>query len=162
MLELFTCPKYPGELRLTSRACAQSWRKALHPVPGEPAAICHGCTIGAEYAGESVAACRTDDGLNQLCVRCTRYASRFVFGVVCVSCYNREREIAINRNARGKPPVRLAKPFPSALTLRTCHATRKFAAQVCSTEELLLRVLRSEEGTVEIGRASGSLQFIGR
>jgi hypothetical protein len=154
-IALFLCPKHAGSLRLSTASCAAMWRKARITKPGEPASVCHGCDIGARHAGESAAAAANTDGLGLICVRCHRTASRFVRGLVCISCYNREREVAIGVNARGKKPVRLAKPWSGALMVKGLHKELRLhrAKSVTSMTELMLSVLRKDGAAVEFSRA---------
>lgn len=42
-----------------------------------------------------------------ICGRCHRIAPRLIRGHICVSCYNREREILLGKNAKGGKPVKL-------------------------------------------------------
>jgi hypothetical protein len=131
------------------------WRKARIVKAGEPAPVCHGCDIGAKHAGESASAAADTDGVGLICVRCHRTAARFVRGLVCISCYNREREVHVGVNARGKPPVRLAKPWAAAVMVKGLHKElRLYRAQsVTSMTELMLSVLRKEGAAVSVSRA---------
>jgi len=49
---MFTCPRMPGGLRLSSQGCASSYQRGKKSEPWEIAHHCQGCEIGAGNAGE--------------------------------------------------------------------------------------------------------------
>jgi hypothetical protein len=146
-LDLFVCPRHPGALSLTPRACADSWRAhRAHRHHG-----CCGCPIGAGHAGAPVA-----PAPRPRCCYCLRPYGRIQFGLLCISCYNRLRERAVGRNRRGNPPLRPrllvyevplappAGPRPRVgfiVTIRRCEhcergerrSTSHVASAVCAT-----------------------------
>jgi hypothetical protein len=97
-IDLFTCPYRSGGLRLTPAACARSWMQAQHlELDLKPGMACSTCPIGAAHAGRPPAPERPRD-----CAWCGRSRRRMVLGrVLCISCYNRLRELCRGRNARG-------------------------------------------------------------
>lgn len=99
-LGLFTCPRMPGGLRLMPVSCAANYRAGKRAEPWETTHRCQGCAIGARHAGESVVA----KPVEHHCTACGAPSPRLVFGVVCVSCFNRLGEALRGRNARGKIP----------------------------------------------------------
>ena len=110
--ELFTCPYQPGELRLSTSACADQWQRARAKKPEAWSALvtCRGCAIGARHAGVSIAvttAVQLGKELSGRCTRCYQRSNRMIHARLCPSCYNRGREWMIKRNARGCVPVQL-------------------------------------------------------
>jgi hypothetical protein len=59
---------------------------------------------------------------------------------ICVSCYNREREIALGQDRRGKPPVRPAQVPVMAIAVNGNHTAR----QAAGLTELILWALRKQ------------------
>ena len=104
-LELFTCKRQAGGLKLTKNGCSDLFKRAqLSDLDKYPhLAYCLDCEVGKENS----------DGLNILprlpktCVRCERPNIRRLCGkLLCVSCFNRGREMMTGKNARGAVPVR--------------------------------------------------------
>jgi len=101
---LFTCPHYPGGLRLLPGACATRWRKAQTADPLGPGYRCRQCPVGAGHAGEPVT--QPVHGAGR-CSWCGRLNGRLVLRhCICVSCYNRVTEIARQTGRRGRPPLK--------------------------------------------------------
>ncbi len=103
----FACPNHSGGLTLTPSACAGMWQRArqLRHESYNPVEACCGCRIGAGHAGFEDAPEERKTGLiDHICTRCHRPATRFVYGRICISCYNRGREVIKGRNARGTAP----------------------------------------------------------
>lgn len=106
--EMFRCDRQA--MTLSVGGCARLWRsvKERRPDPWEARHHCVGCPLGATHAGDTQAAAahdRASEALRRLCPRCFRPANRLIRGRHCVSCYNRTREVARGRNAKGNPPV---------------------------------------------------------
>ena len=130
--ELFTCPYQPGELRLSTSACANQFRqaRAKKPEPWSPLVTCRGCELGAQHAGVAISvvnAGQVQKELSGRCTRCYQRAHRMIHARLCPSCYNRGREWIVNRNARGCVPVEIP-PLVSVeiaivniSTKRLCH-----------------------------------------
>ena len=93
--EYFQCQ--PMRATLSQRACAQMYAAKKSGRADSIHTHCRGCAVGALHAGERAA---TPLFGALICPRCARGALRLVRGV-CVSCVNREYEVARNRNARG-------------------------------------------------------------
>ncbi len=77
---------------------------------------------------------------------------RLVRGNLCVSCYNREREVVKGKNARGVPPSKLARLDPRAICYSEngrvrVHRTERTAGPV----ELLVAALRDARHEVAFG-----------
>lgn len=88
---------------LTPQACALNF--AASTVLGEGRyASCHRCKIGRVHAGEKAGSESVDVGWR--CCRCGPSGqSRIIGGTLCVSCYNRTREVISLRDGRGSIPV---------------------------------------------------------
>jgi len=110
-----TIPEMPGatffacsrlHAGLTTRACTDMWR-ATNQARSERHTACRSCFVGATHARrikrEPIA-----DQRGFGCSRCARGATRLIQKRLCVSCYNRERELIKGRNARGMVPTKLA------------------------------------------------------
>lgn len=103
-LDLFTCERIPGNLRLTIAGCATQFKRAQtgeidsHPQL-EP---CRECEAGSANAGAKII-----PPLLRVCVRCQRGSMRRLIGkLICVNCHTRMKEFVCQRNARGKPPIK--------------------------------------------------------
>lgn len=99
--ELFECPRHTGHLRLSPAACAQNWRRAKKAAPWDALRVCRGCEIGAGHAGEAPTPAAPTD---RECLRCGATDKRLVRDQICISCYNRERELLTGRYRRQAPP----------------------------------------------------------
>lgn len=99
--ELFECPRHTGNLRLTTASCAQNWRRAKKAEPWDTLRVCRGCDIGAGHAGEDPIPASPAD---RECLRCGATDKRLLRGQICISCYNRERELLTGRYRRQAPP----------------------------------------------------------
>ncbi|BBL75447.1 hypothetical protein [Methylomagnum ishizawai] len=99
--DYFRCDRLAGFWSVES--CAKRWAAATKG--GETAASylsCRNCPIGAAHAGQ---ACDNPEYHRRVCVRCDGPAvARFVHGLYCQSCVNRQYEIAKGRDGRGHPP----------------------------------------------------------
>lgn len=139
-IELFTCPRHPGGLRLTESSCAAQWQRGRLAAPWDSVYRCHGCAIGAANAGcppPPPAPGRT------LCCRCGRIGMRLIRGQICVSCYNREREVRIGKDRRGNVPVSL----PSALSLSLAIGVgERFDGLAANRIELAIHAARKRPG----------------
>lgn len=96
--DLVACPRIPGALRLSTASCARSYKAGKSAEPWETAHHCLGCEIGARHAGEKIIVVPPP---RHVCVRCGTHSRRLVGKLVCISCFNRQREYIIGANARG-------------------------------------------------------------
>lgn len=119
-LLMFGCDRLKASLSLGG--CAKRWSEAKAPAPkgrrrggeigddGASApdrfAACRGCPVGAQHAGEAHISYSTLFGAS-ICPRCRKGTTRMIGGRVCVSCYNRQREMREGKNARGNAPTKL-------------------------------------------------------
>jgi hypothetical protein len=88
----------------TARA-GDHWRLAQRAMGCEADRFekCRDCRIGAAHAGERHIH-RSAIFDMAICPRCRRGGARMIGGRLCVSCYNREREFKIGKNAKGTRP----------------------------------------------------------
>lgn len=110
-LDFFRCK--PLSATLSVGACATNWRGA-HEEQSERLFTCKTCPIGALHAGETAASLSPLRGAT-ICGRCHRGTTRLVEQHLCVSCWNREREAILGKNAKGQKPVKLSAVHPRAL-----------------------------------------------
>lgn len=96
--QFFMCPRYNAVL--SDRSCAQRFREARATAreTGDRY-LCVGCPLGAQHAGVEVV--KHEILGRHTCVRCFRQSTRIMRNSICVSCYNREREVAAGKNAKG-------------------------------------------------------------
>lgn len=150
-MDYFTLPELPDQpmfqcdtLRATLKVenCASMWRDANGKNPPERLAKCRNCPIGAEHAGEGVISVSSLRG-SGICARCHRGGMRLVGSDICVSCWNRAREVARGRNAKGKPPKIHPAMDPRTITVRSGdELVRVYRAKSICTEELVVAALR--------------------
>ena len=116
----------------------------------DEAHACRSCPVGASHAGSAFVAMSRLFGA-KLCPRCRFGATRIIGGRVCVNCYNREREMACGRNARGNEPTKLLEhPLHAVDYLVVIDGTpyRRRAERVTDLLEPTLRTLMTQKGTV--------------
>jgi hypothetical protein len=101
---IFRCIRLRANL--TEACCARNFTRAA-------SLSCVGCPVGKHHAeGLSVdpkpdVKSRWISQTAGTCVRCARHALRLLRGhTICVSCYNREREVLHGANAKGSRPVK--------------------------------------------------------
>ncbi|WP_431860191.1 hypothetical protein [Azospirillum sp.] len=95
----------------------------------------------------------TADALSCICPRCTREASRLIKGRLCVSCYNREREVERGRNAKGTTPRLGARLHREVLAVNDGTAVRvEVFEHVTSRVEALITVAKRATGAVVFSR----------
>jgi hypothetical protein len=123
----FSCPQY-GVMSI--KACARNYAEApAMAASGGRLGSCLQCSIGQLHRDGSAPMTSDKDtaritrggavSSRSFCVRCRRASGdsgqRLVGQMrllrdktICVSCYNREREIKLGRNAKGTPPIKWA------------------------------------------------------
>lgn len=99
----FRCERYSATLSV--EACAKMWRAVNHD-GDEKNMRCRICPVGAVHAGETAASMSPLKG-TLTCGRCHRIATRLIGKHLCVSCYNRQREWVVGKNAKGTKPSKL-------------------------------------------------------
>jgi hypothetical protein len=135
---------------LSTSACADMWR-AANERRSERYTACQSCVVGAAHAGVSNAS-RSPIRNALVCARCARGATRLIHKHLCISCFNRERELMRGRNARGMIPTKLAPLAPRQI----CYLTNgrvviKRMERTTHSAELVIATLRDEIHAVAFG-----------
>lgn len=124
LTEEFQCQ--PLAMRLTRGSCADFWRSAqtLPKDSMRSTMKCRACPVGAQHAGRTIVVAAV---LPQaICCRCHQPASKLVDGRICVSCYNRAREVVIGYDRRNQyKPSATRKPptFGNKWSLHPVYAS---------------------------------------
>ena len=118
----FECPSY-GLMR--DESCARNFTDAPTAIKAGRLAKCIGCEIGRRHAGapEPVDEPKTRSlQYRPVCVRCRRdgttQGTRLIGRLrlvrshtICVSCFNREKEVLAGRNSKGAKPKKWSALF---------------------------------------------------
>lgn len=151
--DYFSCPKGVGTF--STEFCARIYQEAMSPVGLKDGVriACRGCAVGASHAG--VCGSSASRFLGQLsCSRCQKGATRLIRGCICVSCFNREREFLIGKNAKGNVPIH-AKPVGSVFVACAIDSGESVQVRksdkVTSLLEVYLSILRSMPKKVWFG-----------
>lgn len=156
---MFRCERRNATLQVES--CAAIWKAANSKSSSECNAMCRTCPIGAVHAGEGDAVMSQLRG-QEICSRCHRIGMRLIGGDICVSCWNRQREVIIGKNARGRKPLNHPPVSPHAITIMTGNKLVSIKRQhaIC-TEELVISALRDSPRQVFFGfHASGGVSRV--
>jgi hypothetical protein len=153
----FEIPELPGRqnfhcdrLRatLSTDACGARWSAASTAISDVRWVSCKSCRIGARHAGKLDANPSPLRAL-RICARCHVTASRVIGKHLCISCYNRQREQLVGKNAKGNKPVKLA---PLQRRTISYFAGGKLKTKTVDwsldTTEVIVAILRDEEHTV--------------
>ncbi len=107
--DYFRCDRYG---LMSAASCGRNYRSAPAAAREGRLGGCLGCEVGAAHCGGPANATRPGPVL--VCARCRRGADQFTNsigrvrmvrgGTICVSCFNREREVLAGRNAKGTKP----------------------------------------------------------
>jgi len=159
-LRFFTCQPY--RTTLSSAACAKRFERA-QTAYGEALwefANCRACSTGAAHAGRGVVYFgRWYD--TSLCARCGAGGRRIIAKRLCVSCYNRAREMKIGRNGRGNKPVELLQNPPRMVELLVeinGEARRICDRNSSGTTETMIQFLRANTGRASFAFAGAGVQ----
>jgi hypothetical protein len=158
-LKFFRCDAYHATLSMAG--CASRWVQA-QTATGEAAdryAACRGCPIGAPHAGYAPVRYSTWYGVD-ICPRCSKGTTRMIGNRVCVSCYNRQREMKAGKNARGNRPIELLERPVHKLEVMVevdGIARRFLDPATCSLTETVLRISRTTKGEIAFGWAGGGM-----
>lgn len=150
--DYFQCTAYTCTLSVQS--CQQNW---LQSQSREPRHLhCRFCPIGAAHAGAST---RGDGALFnvRICCRCHRLSARLIRDEVCPSCYNREREAIIGRNARGGAPTKLARLYQVRLQVAGRQPRVIQRERAATRDEAVVAVLRSDRTARAFAWSAGLL-----
>jgi hypothetical protein len=151
MIEYFTIPELPDKpmfrcerrnATLQVASCASMWKAANSKCNAESNISCRTCPLGAVHAGEGDAVMSHLRGV-EICSRCHRVGMRLIGGDICVSCWNRAREVIVGKNARGRKPLNHPPIVPHAITVLTGKSLVTIKrAYAISTDELIIAALR--------------------
>ena len=137
----------PMSATLAVDACAANWRQSHEP-GGERLFRCRVCPVGAVHAGDTAASLSPLRG-TRICSRCQVGTTRLIHTWLCVSCYNREREYVLGRNARGKAPTLMQPLHRRSLKVVESGAGRVLSRDLTATqEELMAAALRDSDRAV--------------
>jgi hypothetical protein len=144
------------QMTLTKPGCARLWEAAARKKPEvwEARSACRNCAIGAANAGKVVVPATVAlDEIRMICSRCERNASRLIHADLCVSCYNRHREVLIGRNAKGNRPLLADKLHPHRLVLIKRGSVRIVRTPIVTgVPEAMLSMAKAAGGAVAFGR----------
>lgn len=164
MVEYFGMDVLPGKMffrcertraTLSTTSCADMWRRSNGGKGVDTYSHCKCCPIGALHAGEAGASMSPLKG-TLTCARCHRTANRLIGKMVCVSCYNRSRELAMGRNAKGTAPVKLKREDARLIRFMAGGEVRSLRVdRSIDTDELIVATLRDSRHSVLFGLAAG-------
>lgn len=145
----FECERLKASLSVA--ACSGNWRRANHERDLARHG-CKGCKFGALHAGASGASCSPFRGL-RICGRCHSVASRLIGKHLCISCYNRQREFLVGKNAKGTRPVKLTALYARSVTYQRADGTvlTRTIDRTIDTTEVVVAILRDEQQAVRFG-----------
>jgi hypothetical protein len=167
MVEYFTVDGFSGRYFACARygtlsvmACARNFEAAPQAIKAGRLEGCVGCSIGALHGGRNHAeiAAVPQASRPRVCVRCRRSGCeadsrlvgrmRLVRGhTICVSCYNREREVVHGANAKGGTPRKWAG-LHRPRTARVCRGRTIVggcATPLVDRGELVLTLMREAD-----------------
>ncbi|WNC88836.1 hypothetical protein RI103_14125 [Paraburkholderia sp. FT54] len=145
----FVCDRLRATL--STDACGDRWKAAGVATANARWITCKNCRIGARHAG-AINANPSPFRAVKICARCHLTASRLIAKHLCISCYNRQREQVVGKNAKGTRPVKLAPlhrrsiSYVTGGTLKSMTVERSLDAM-----ELIVAVLRDEACSVQFG-----------
>ncbi|MBB5463747.1 winged helix-turn-helix domain-containing protein [Paraburkholderia sp. Cpub6] len=156
----FACDRLRATMSVSS--CGTRWERAdSTDVDADRFHTCRRCSIGAAHAG------RLDHNPSQLkgmtiCGRCHTGVPRLIGKHLCISCYNRARELRIGKNSKGTAPRKLARLDQRAITYRAGGVVKtRTIAETVDTDELIVAVLRDEECAPQFAyRAPAALDWL--
>jgi len=134
----FECKPYRGTFSVD--ACAKNWRSARGTVENCNRILCRECDVGALHAGELPVRVTA----RHMCARCGRGDQRLIRGAICVSCYNRERELLIGVNAKGQFPTHAKRLHSVDYAIQ--GNTQAHLDRVCTPVEAAVLAFRSCSG----------------
>lgn len=136
---MFRCERLKATLQVS--ACSTRWTEANTKGAAERLDLCKNCQLGAKHAGVGEISLSPLRGMS-VCARCHQGTTRLVHKHLCVSCYNRQREYLIGRNAKGSAPVKHPPLLSLEIRYRAGDKIERLAKEVVSTDELIIAALR--------------------
>lgn len=154
-LDLFRCTALSATL--STVGCAKRWREGSVPPKRvsdddwrpDPLAACRGCSIGAAHAGAVAVSYSSLYGAS-VCPRCRKGVTRMIGAKVCISCYNRAREVAAGKNARGNAPTKIVALTPVRVrsAVNGAHVQQIGSAAAVDIFEPVFQTLRTTPGAM--------------
>jgi len=129
---LFRCEKLHADLEVTS--CAKNYLAGA-------SMSCAGCSIGKHHAQRAdlpknrvaTRGRRWDLVVPGECCRCLAKGLRLVRGkTICITCYNREREVLHGANAKGAQPSKWSHLRPAIACIQDGNRLRLLEFDLCS------------------------------
>lgn len=164
--DYFRCERLRAKLSTT--ACSKLYQQAMSSRGLETGLRpqCRGCPIGAFHSGKVPEKSSSSRFLGQLiCSRCHEHTRRLIRKSICVSCYNREREVMIGRNAKGGAPIHCRQVSSTTLACvigeETSMKVRRFD-RVTSRVEAVLSMMRMEVQSLSFGWVAPPIMREGR
>lgn len=111
----------PHRTRMTLAGCQRMWKKAAasKPMPWDSLHACLSCPVGALRCGKSPPPPPRDKATAEACPRCGKETHRRVRMDLCMSCYNRERELLRGARRRGKTSTLRIGPVSAMMCRET-------------------------------------------
>lgn len=144
---MFRCDKLHGTMQV--KTCAERWSLANNEKDDKYGA-CMNCPIGAKHAGVGEISQSPLRGAS-VCARCHRSSNRLIKKHLCPSCYNREREYRIGRNARGAKPVKHPGLCTVEIKFLNGDRVQTLSLEVTQPIEVLVTILRDTSLPVVFG-----------
>lgn len=112
------------------------------------------CPIGAANAGQSMpSTAQATEDFRMMCPRCCRLSDRMIGKRLCVSCYNREREALIGKNAKGGRPLLCDVLHSQIIVAMDASGPRVVRADpVVSAAEAVFGLARLAQGPMAFAR----------
>lgn len=154
----FDCPSGMG--MLSADSCGKAYREAMSQLGLREGrrVTCRACHIGALHSGAPAGATNSRFLGSLCCARCHVGARRLIRNSICVSCYNREREMLIGKNAKGNAPIH-GKHIRSVMVMCFTEKLKKVRIQkadrVTGYLEVMLSTIRVESSSVSFGWCRG-------
>lgn len=157
-VQMFRCERHHATMQ--PKRCADMWRQANGRGAPERLDACRNCPIGAEHAGVREISLSPLRGMS-ICARCHQGATRLIRGHLCVSCYNRQREYLLGRNARGSAPKMHPPLHPLEIRFKAGGELRSLAvAHATGPDELVVAALRDTGQQVTFGFRGTRPRFV--
>lgn len=162
MTDYFTLPELPDkpmfrcerrQATLQVQSCAGMWTQANGKAAPERLDQCKNCPLGAKHAGVGEISLSPLRGMS-ICARCHQGTTRLVRKHLCVSCYNREREYLIGRNAKGSAPKLHPPLHHLEIQYQAGDAIQRLVLHAVSSEELVIAALRDTSKQVTFAFSS--------
>ncbi|MGX2041833.1 hypothetical protein ACWJKU_17150 [Methylocaldum sp. MU1018] len=156
-LRMFRCTALGATI--TVKSCAENYRaakSALRVAYRPHLQHCQGCPIGACHAGEKPRTRPIARQHGKVCPRCKRKSARYVpSAALCVSCWNRSKEIERGRNRHGNPPIELLQRAPVPHSIMFTHN-----GEPVRFERLAVDSLEPLLAAVFMARSPETLRFV--